>query len=165
MAAAKAQDSERMLTGYNIRFGQLADIANAGNWPLLNETVIAGTEYNDSSWPPSANGDYVYAVQAQYTTGDSELSFSNIINLLNAGVSFSKIPEIQVYPNPASEYVMLNGVKDSELLVFGMNGTLYQTKRINVDLYKLDVSMLARGTYLLVVKNNSGMRQQKLLVN
>jgi hypothetical protein len=165
MVAAKTQDSERVLAGYNIRFGQLADIANAANWPLLNETVIAGTEYNDSSWPPSANGDYVYAVQAQYTTGESEFSFSNIINLLNAGVSFSKIPEIQVYPNPASEYVMLNRVKDSELLVFGMNGTLYQTKRINVDLYKLDVSMLARGTYLLVVKNNSGMRQQKLLVN
>lgn len=159
-----SQPSGRALTGYDIRFGQLTDISNAENWPVLNSTTLIETEYNDSNWPPAANNKYVYAVQAYYTTGESELSFSNVIDYLGVNNTYTDIPEIRIYPNPASEYVNISGCNNASVLLFGMDGKLKRQVQSGSDEFRLNLNGLAKGPYLIVVQSKEGIKQQKLLI-
>ncbi|PKP50808.1 MAG: hypothetical protein CVT94_00080 [Bacteroidetes bacterium HGW-Bacteroidetes-11] len=164
MTETVSHSSGRALTGYDIRFGELTDISNAENWPVLNTTVLNETEYNDSNWPPAANNKYVYAVQAYYTTGESELSFSNVIDFLGVNNSYSPIPEIRIYPNPASEYVTIIGCNDAKVLLFGMDGKLRLQTEARSEEFRLNLNGLAKGAYLIVVQTKEGIKQQKLLI-
>ena len=46
----------------------------------MNSTLIADTFYLDDQWPPAIDDNYVWAVEAIYTTGVSVFSFSNTIS-------------------------------------------------------------------------------------
>lgn len=157
--------SVREVNGYNISFGLLSDISNAGNWTILNDEPLTGNQYTDPNWPPMASGKYVYAVQALYTNRESELTFSNILDFVYVNNSYVAAPESKVYPNPARDVVIVTGSLNAELSVFGMDGRVYPTIRVNSDNYRFDVSQLARGSYILVIKDDNGIKQQKLLLN
>lgn len=164
MTETVSLSSGRALTGYDIRFGELTDISNAENWPVLNTTVLNETEYNDSNWPPASYNNYVYAVQAYYTTGESELSFSNVIDYLGVNNSFSPIPEIMIYPNPASDYVTIIGCNNAKVLLFGMDGKLRLQTEARSEEFRMNLNGLAKGAYLIVVHTKEGIKQQKLLI-
>jgi hypothetical protein len=165
MTEPASQPSGRAVNSYDISFGLLGDINNAGNWPLLNEAPLAMNEFTDLNWPPMASGKYVYAVKALYTNGESELSFSNVLDFVYVNNTYVAASEINVYPNPASEVVTISGSGDAELSVYGLDGRLYITTKIVTDNYQLNVSQFARGSYMLVIKDATGIKRQKLLVN
>lgn len=164
MTETVSHSSGRALTGYDIRFGELTDISNAENWPVLNTMTLNETEYNDSNWPPAENNKYVYAVQAYYTTGESELSFSNVLNYLGVNNSYTDIPEIRIYPNPASEYVNILGCNNASVLLFGMDGKLKLQLEARSEEFRMNLNGLAKGAYLIVVQTKEGIKQQKLLI-
>lgn len=164
MTESVTHSSGRVLTGYDIRFGELDDIANAENWPVLNASALNATEFNDTNWPPSASDKYVYAVQAFYTTGESELSFSNVIDFIFVNNSYTATPEISVYPNPASEYVNIIGCNNARVLLFGMDGKLRLQAESGSDDFRLNLKGLANGSYLIVVQTSEVIKQQKLLI-
>ncbi|NTW24674.1 MAG: hypothetical protein HGA37_08245, partial [Lentimicrobium sp.] len=69
MLDGNAKYAGRAVNSYNISLGMVSDIANAGNWTMLNSEPLTLAEFTDLNWPPAASGDYVYAVKAIYTNG------------------------------------------------------------------------------------------------
>jgi hypothetical protein len=164
MTDATSQMQGRALTGYNISFGRLTDIANAATWPLLNAETLDVTTFNDTTWPPDENDMYVYAVTAFYTTGESAFSFSNVINYVGVGTGIVETGSVVIYPNPASESVTISNCNGANVLLFTMDGSLKLQARITGDSHRLNLNNVASGTYLLVIQTGDGIKQQKLIV-
>jgi len=156
--------SSRELTGYNISLGKLEDIANVANWPLLNTDMFSDSHFTDVTWPPSENSMYVYAVQAYFTTGESDFSFSDVINFLGVNTTSIALKQTAIYPNPANNLVTVTGCIGSDILIFSMEGQLVSRSYSTESSVSLDISHLPAASYLLVVKNATGMKQHKLLV-
>jgi mannose-6-phosphate isomerase-like protein (cupin superfamily) len=156
--------SSRELTGYNISRGKLDDIANAADWPLLNSETFTESHFNDTTWPPNENDWYVYAVKAHFTTGESEYSFSTAINYLGVNTPTLDLMHTTIYPNPATDRVFITGCADSDIMIFSMDGRLISQKHSNDSSTSINVSHFASGYYLLVIKNTTGLKQHKLLV-
>lgn len=156
--------SSRELTGYNISRGKLSDIANASDWALLNTETFTEGHFNDTTWPPSENNLYVYAVKALFTTGESEFSFSTVINYLGVNVPVNTIGKTSIYPNPTTDRVNITGCADSDIMIFSMDGRLISLTHSNDSSTSVDVSHFASGSYLLVIKNATGLKQHNLLV-
>lgn len=165
MTEPASQQGGRAVNSYDISMGLLGDIDNAQNWPLLNEAPLTTNEFTDLNWPPMASGKYIYAVKALYTNGESEFSFSNILDFVYVNNTYVAAPELQVYPNPASDVVTITGYNKAELAVYGMDGRLYASIKIDSDAYQFDVSRFARGSWLLVVTSSTGVKRFKLLLN
>jgi hypothetical protein len=58
---------------------------------------------------------------------------------------------VNIYPNPASEIIMLefNGVSTGTYEILNMSGQLMQTGNINSSLNEIDISYIAAGMYFL----------------
>ncbi len=98
----------RAIDSYNIYSGPLSDALNASSWIALNTEPIADTFYIDTEWPPAAADEYVYAVETIYTTGESVLSFSNLVS--SFAPVFVSTPVTVAYPN--IEYIYNIVVED-----------------------------------------------------
>ncbi len=157
--------SGRSVNAYNISMGLLSDVSNAETWPLLNEEPLTTNEFTDQNWPPMFSGKYVYALKAIYTNGESEWSFSNILDYVYVSNTYVAAPELKVYPNPASDVVTISGSDKADLAVYAMDGRLFASIKIDSDAYQLDVTKFARGSWLLVVTSSAGVKRYKLLVN
>lgn len=164
MDNSELRNEGRSLTGYSIRLGELSQISNVSEWPVLNETMLSIAEFEDLNWPPAEQGMYLYAVQAFYSTGESEFSFSNVLDMTGVSNSLVNNPEINVYPNPANHSVTVSGCRDSKILLIGMDGRLLFTDEIISDSYLMDVSRYPAGAYLVVVQNKNGIHRQKLMI-
>ncbi|MDY0101723.1 MAG: carboxypeptidase regulatory-like domain-containing protein [Lentimicrobium sp.] len=154
----------RALLGYDISVGKLEDISNVAAWEPLNSSMFNESNFTDNQWPPSQYSNYVYAVKAYYSTGESEFSFSNVIDYLGVNTISVDPEKSMIYPNPASDRVTVTGCANAEILIFTMDGRTVshiQTVDNNVS---VDVSHLSSGSYLLVIKNTKGLKQHKLLV-
>jgi len=156
--------SSREITGYDVTFGQLDDLSNAGNWPLLNSVPLTETAYTDETWPPTEADNYIYGVKTHYTTGESEFSFSGIVKYDPVNTSNLSIKGITLYPNPATETITVEATAGSELMLFNMEGQLIYRDRVTDNSYQLNVSRFAKGTILVVLKSDSGIAQEKVII-
>ena len=66
-------------------------------------------------------------------------------------VSSQELPEVQAYPNPATDFVHVQGIDADEIQVFNAMGQLVKTVR---STNQIDVSDLIDGTYILRVIGN-----------
>lgn len=77
--------------------------------------------------------------------------------ILNKGVSNEGVmayETLEVYPNPASEYVYLKGLENASLDVFDMTGVkVFGINNVNGD-YTLDVQGYVPGVYVVKVREN-----------
>jgi len=72
------------------------------------------------------------------------------------------VPNVKVYPNPASELVYIEGVNQIDSIeVYSVLGVL---EKIISGKNFLDISDLSSGVYLLIIKNNSSSITKRLIV-
>lgn len=154
----------REITGYDVTFGPYADIANAGNWPLLNSSPLTETGYIDETWPPATPGRYIYGVKTYYTTGESEFSFSGIAVYDPSATNNLTIPGISLYPNPATSNLTINATAGSEVLLFNMQGQLLYNAAITGNSHTIDVSRFAKGTVLVVLRTSDSIAQERVIL-
>jgi hypothetical protein len=64
-------------------------------------------------------------------------------------------PVIRMYPNPAKDYVMIKGAKDSQIIVFNLEGKRLFDFYGNSDEFYFDLSNLPTGIYKIVFRLNS----------
>jgi hypothetical protein len=70
-----APEAGRYNQGYNIFAGPYSDINNWQNWEKINAEPVMGNSFLDTNWPQPTEG-FTFGVQAVYTTGVSDISFS-----------------------------------------------------------------------------------------
>lgn len=77
-----------------------------------------------------------------------------------------KYTKIEVYPNPSSDFVNIQLPNSNKYTIslYSTNGQIvYQFEAKNIEQFKLDISELAKGVYLLNIKDNSSMFSKKII--
>jgi hypothetical protein len=164
MMSGSKISSSRALLGYNISLGKLEDISNASAWEMLNSGMFSESHFTDNNWPPSQYSNYVYAVKAYFSTGESEFSFSNVIDYLGVNATSVDLEKSIIYPNPATNQITVSGCANSDILIFAMDGRVVSQIHAIDSSALIDVSQLSAGSYLIVIRNATSLKQHKLLV-
>ncbi len=71
---------DRSALSYNVYKGMADDVAGVAGWDKINNFPVTETSFNDTEWPPVYTDDYMYAVEAIYTEGNSEVVFSTPVH-------------------------------------------------------------------------------------
>lgn len=101
--------------------------------------------------------------------GSDTVCDSITINVL--GIPKAELRNIQIYPNPANDYITINGFtasgNDLEISLFDLSGRLVKTVKYvgGVANDQLYVGDLARGTYLLKLKTGEFEGVKKHILN
>lgn len=76
-----------------------------------------------------------------------------------AAVSFS------IHPNPATDFGMITGIKDIKTIqLYDLTGKLIQNHNVQGESFRIDLSGLAPGVYVVKVSNSNGkVNSQKLI--
>lgn len=70
-----------------------------------------------------------------------------------------------IYPNPASELIHIHHPLNSTILIFNNMGTLVRNFHTHLETTStLDVSRLPRGIYILQIRNERGIINEKILI-
>ncbi|MEP2274011.1 MAG: T9SS type A sorting domain-containing protein, partial [Reichenbachiella sp.] len=73
--------------------------------------------------------------------------------------------DIQVYPNPASEWITVKGLtSQAELQLINLDGQLMKQQTINSS-DRIDVSTLSKGVYVLRVSEENSYTTTKILIH
>lgn len=150
---------------YNIYKGPTNEIFNAENWDQLNSNPISTTSYVDGNWPTNmTDGAYTYAVEAIYTEGNSEYTFSNSIDIVITGVEDIEQNTISIFPNPAVDLINVTGVNSSELRLYNALGEVVYSHHASSENIQINVSQLPAGNYILDVIYNGKSLVKKITI-
>jgi len=158
--------SGRQVDGYNVYRGTLDEVHNSFAWLPLNSDPVADPTYVDGTWPPATAGEYVFAVEAIYTTGESVYSFSNPLAYVPVGVDELSLDEVKVYPNPARNTLYIENVDYGTAVIYNVTGQLMGEYQINNQVNSINVSSFNNGLYIIkIVGNNNEITSTKFFKN
>lgn len=122
-------------------------------WSVTNETGEA-TIGSNGLLTAVLNGDVTVTATA---TDGSNISGSATISIAIPGLGFNEynINDLQVYPNPAQHYIMLNNKKSGIMKIYAQDGKLVLVNGHTVSGEKVDISSLTQGVYYIVITSNS----------
>ena len=86
--------------------------------------------------------------------------------LLSSGLE-SLIGELNIYPNPANNVVLIQGINlvKSRIFIYDLHGKLvYQSKELTQLDVQVDVSSLKSGLFQLIVEKGHARRIEKLVI-
>ncbi len=118
------------------------------------EFTTAGLNWNDGST-------HRIKVNTVYNFGadDVVVDGKQVVFNVKAGVENIQLDFVNVYPNPATAYINVEGAVE-KLALYDMNGRLVAEAAANT----IDVTALPAGNYLLNISNNGAVRTVKVLV-
>jgi hypothetical protein len=131
--------------------------------PVVNTTQDppAGTLLADGVYTVTCTATDAYGNTA---TCEFELTVESIL-----GVDDIDISSIVLYPNPATDYVMVsnpNSVELQSLAIYDLNGRLIKTINL-VDMgteKSIDISELASATYMFVIQGTRGQMTKQIII-
>ncbi len=80
------------------------------------------------------------------------------------GIAKSEVSAVKIFPNPASDYVMVQGRDIKKVLISNHNGRVIFESRPSADHPKIDLSEIPAGLYFIKIQTNTETIIQKLLV-
>lgn len=148
-----ANDDTELLpvVGYNVELD-----GEQANSDLITETVFAkdGLGWKNAE-THRIRVNTVFNVDNNERMVEGEQVVFNVV----AGVERLDIDRVNVYPNPATSYIHVDGAVDC-LSLYDMQGALVMEANANM----LDVTTLPVGNYLLKISSNEGVRTVKILI-
>ena len=74
--------------------------------------------------------------------------------LILSNIDGANMDNVFIYPNPASDYIRINGISEASIRIIGANGAiLYSQDNYNGE--SIDITSFAAGTYFLEVNENT----------
>lgn len=98
----------------------------------------------------------------QFSTGIGTNGFYGNFGSLNIHEISSVKPEVKVYPNPASEWIKIDGINSAEISVLNIHGQLVKSVKFTGN--EIAVSDLTSGLYFFVIQTESGKTTKKVLI-
>ncbi|MFV0469498.1 MAG: leucine-rich repeat protein [Dysgonomonas sp.] len=122
----------------------------------INSSLQYGQAFVDSTL--TATQTACYSVKAFYRVGGiSDLSAAGCVVL--SGIDNSDLSNVSVYPNPATEYIYING-EFTDAALFDMNGR----KVIETAISPITVSSLPAGVYTIKIVTKDGIKIGKKVI-
>jgi hypothetical protein len=82
---------------------------------------------------------------------------------VETGIGNDIMPLVQVYPNPATDQIFINGVKDTRVSIYSVDGKLVKSIESFTGT-AIDVSELRNGIYVLHITTSDGNVIRKKIV-
>jgi hypothetical protein len=112
---------------------------------FFNGQLIAGQ--NGPSITATETG--VYSVSYTYETGCTGTASAEGVNVVVEGVGENSLQTLSIYPNPSTDWVMVNTLSKEEILIWSSTGALVQRVRPGAgNMQRIDVSGMAAGAYV-----------------
>ncbi len=119
----------------------------------------------DSNLPYAAEITVTFTGTSVEDTNDVAFSDTTITFTTENGAGLIANQEyLRVYPNPATEYVNVKCNIGSEIMIIDFSGKLLQQTVSTAAITSLNVQNLSSGIYFIKIKNNSGIKQKKLII-
>ncbi|MBI4647433.1 MAG: T9SS type A sorting domain-containing protein, partial [Bacteroidia bacterium] len=147
---------------------------NSEGWTLIDSIATGYNSYTD--WPPSMGQLYyrigVFKNDTCYPSGDLKAqggpysqSFSNLDDneIPVAIVSVNNTGYISVYPNPANNTVIIEGLQAGKIELMNIHGQVIKDMDITAPKTTIDISKLSGGVYITRIQTNDGIIMKKLL--
>ena len=81
------------------------------------------------------------------------------------GIDGVDAASVAIFPNPATEYAVVNGLKaGADVVVVDINGKIRLSATADGDMMTLDVSALSAGVYFVRVSDGTATAVRKLIV-
>ena len=133
--------------------------------PIDNQWYMNGGIINGASsqtYLPQQSGNYQVIVTEENCSSDT----SNAINYLASGVENAGNLNVKIYPNPANDilFVQSNNTLITTIELIDLTGQTISTNQVNRNFYKLSISGLAVGNYMLRVHTNDGIMNKIISV-
>lgn len=148
-------------------------ITDTLNWVQIKGSFVADSNYQYISLGNFFNGtntqyidyDTLYTV-AYYYLDDVCVSPDSLFCDLLSGIS-QPITEahISVFPNPARDWIVVGGNGIISLKIFDVSGREKNSFYQVITPFKIDVSHLAIGIYIVQIKTKNGYSFQKIILN
>lgn len=139
------------------------------DWEPSQLITIGTSSVEQSIILNSTTGKYVKVVvlSNQNNTDVSSIAELNFYGCENTGVITSNNSVIKsklsVYPNPASQFITIEGVDLLSIEITNLSGQVVKTILVNNDKQTIDVSGLRNGTYLVRVLSKEGITVNKVI--
>lgn len=118
------------------------------SWLTMTTTALGGT----ISGTPSETGEYLFRINA--SDGVNTTVQEIILVVKQSGLSSTTVGKLRVYPNPAADYLMVEGEEYDNVYIYSLTGALVLQ---HDGVGRIDVEALPAGTYIVKV---SGSEQQ-----
>jgi hypothetical protein len=150
---------------YNIFRGLADEIGDAESWVALNTEPITELTYIDNGFVIDDQDLYSYAVEAVYEEGSSDKTFSIFLELIT-GINEITKDDVKIYPNPASNYINIEGVSGTTITIYNMIGARVYSENIEDPISRIDISNLVGGNYFIEITGSESDRQivKKLVI-
>jgi hypothetical protein len=155
-------------TGTNVWLGKGSDIINPTSFSATSETVI-NADLSLSINEPTG----LYDVNVENSLDGTVTLVQGFEVILVNGINFvSDDINLNIYPNPASDYITLNSkMKESNNIhinLVDLNGKVIRTiKKENINSFneKIDIKNLSNGIYNVVIKIDNKIYTKKIIKN
>jgi len=128
------------------------------NWEWLDRSI-------DIS---SFKGENIYIAFRHWNVTDKDRVAINdllVYSQSDASVGSASMLNVSVHPNPASEFVKIEGVSDASVDIYSLNGTLVYSTIVKKSNSKVNVADLPSGLYTIMVQSGEQVAIQKLLIH
>jgi hypothetical protein len=156
------------------------DIANTFNWTYTyGYSTTSDYEYSTNSgstWltcstkPTNvgniniANGVLQLRIKATASRFNGDILISNAAFSINTSITNLEEIGIKIYPNPVSETLILEGLKNqSKISICDIHGKLINVLEVQDNTERIDVSNLPRGMYFLKVETSGKLAESKFI--
>jgi len=134
----------------------------------LGEVIMKRVQYEyydhaNSNLPVFVHSTIVLSVfGGPQTTG---LVMSSVAPDSYLGVNSQELTNVTVYPNPATDFVNINGLKDDATVqIFSLNGQLVKTVELATGTTSIAIEDLNAGSYLVKATTSNGTLTTKITV-
>ncbi len=145
------------LSGFTLH----SDAVYGNQWYRLSSGAIAGA--NAQNYSPTSTGTYYSIVTLDGCGSDT----SNMIPFLSTGVVEGNRGSYSLYPNPASDAVMVNmdaAITGLSISIYDVAGRLIMTSEVNQSGPQINIAGLNNGVYVAAISYDGNTEYEKLII-
>ena len=114
---------------------------------------------------PSDTGVYTYTINGFTQSGCDSIIYLTLVVKGNIGVNDYVAPQLRVYPNPATTYVIVEGERMQTIYVYDMYGRLVQVQEVDSPEYtRLTLENMAAGNYIIRIRLMDGVMISRKII-
>jgi len=133
---------------------QIADDNTFSNL-VVDESGLSDTDYDATMMNYETT--YYWRVLASNAVGDSEWSeVWSFTTEDNVGINDFTSDDISIYPNPVSDYMIVDVKQPANIEICALNGSVLKAMTINEQSHRISLSDLSNGTYIITIFNADG---------